>query len=229
MKNAVSARRGWQPYAEKHLIREFLHLRFSRFVPWGLMAFAVLLAPVAANATVMPYKVTIKQQGNNVVATESGAIDLAGLGYLFEDQTSPGMLPVTGFLGSNATDVDDYLGFMGPTSFGSGGLSVWSSASGDDIGIGANEGPNFPSVLFVPHGYSSGTVLSGSLTWNNASFASLGVTRGTYTWTWGTGAEQSFTLIIGNTVNAPEPGALGMFGLGVLMIGAFVGLRRRVA
>jgi len=84
-------------------------------------------------------------------------------------------------------------------------------------------------VLFVPHGYSSGTVLSGSLTWNNASFASLGVTRGTYTWTWGTGAEQSFTLIIGNTVNAPEPGALGMFGLGVLMIGAFVGLRRRVA
>ena len=52
---------------------------------------------------------------------------------------------------------------------------------------------------------------------------------GTYTWTWGTGAEQSFTLIIGNTVNAPEPGALGMFGLGVLMIGAFVDLRRRVA
>jgi hypothetical protein len=46
---------------------------------------------------------------------------------------------------------------------------------------------------------------------------------------WGTGAEQSFTLIIGNTVNASEPGALGMFGLGVLMIGAFVGLRRRVA
>jgi len=88
---------------------------------------------------------------------------------------------------------------------------------------------NFPSVLFVPHGYSSGAVLSGSLTWNNASFASLGVTRATYTWTWDTGAEQSFTLIIGNTVNASEPGALGMFGLGVLMIGAFVGLRRRVA
>ncbi|MGH8117063.1 MAG: PEP-CTERM sorting domain-containing protein [Rhodanobacteraceae bacterium] len=50
---------------------------------------------------------------------------------------------------------------------------------------------------------------------------------GTYTWTWGTGADQSFTLDIVNAV--PEPAALGMFGFGVLLIGAFVGLRRRMA
>ena len=34
------------------------------------------------------------------------------------------------------------------------------------------------------------------MTFNNATFASLGVTPGTYVWTWGTGlANQNFTLI----------------------------------
>lgn len=33
----------------------------------------------------------------------------------------------------------------------------------------------------------------------------------------------------GNEINVPEPAALGMFGFGVLLIGAFVGLRRRTA
>jgi hypothetical protein len=36
------------------------------------------------------------------------------------------------------------------------------------------------------------------MTFNNSTFASLGLTPGTYLWTWGAaGANQNFTLIIG--------------------------------
>lgn len=37
------------------------------------------------------------------------------------------------------------------------------------------------------------------------------------------------TLGSNTPIKAPEPAALGMFGLGVLLIGAFVGLRRRIS
>jgi hypothetical protein len=40
----------------------------------------------------------------------------------------------------------------------------------------------------------------------------------------GTGAGNG---VCGGTTNVPEPGALGMFGLGVLLIGGFLGWRRR--
>ena len=47
----------------------------------------------------------------------------------------------------------------------------------------------------MPQGYISGAALSDSMTFNNATFASLGVTPGTYVWTWGTGLpNQNFTL-----------------------------------
>ena len=48
----------------------------------------------------------------------------------------------------------------------------------------------------MPQGYVSNNVLSSSATWNNKTFASLGLTPGTYKWTWGTGANENFTIII---------------------------------
>lgn len=42
-----------------------------------------------------------------------------------------------------------------------------------------------------------------------------------------TGLAMSGVTVNGNPINTPEPAALGMFGFGVLLIGAFLGLRRR--
>src|SRR5207248_2671894 len=50
--------------------------------------------------------------------------------------------------------------------------------------------------LSVPRGYVSGTFLSDRATYSGATLATLGVTPGTYKWTWGTGANQNFTLQI---------------------------------
>src|SRR5262249_37969983 len=53
-----------------------------------------------------------------------------------------------------------------------------------------------------PHNYVSGAALSDSMTFNNATLATLGVTPGTYVWTWGTRANQNFTLKIFSTGQA---------------------------
>jgi FG-GAP-like repeat len=82
-----------------------------------------------------------------------------------------------------------------PTSFGRFPLSssVITVISGKFAYIATTGTHEF--VLRVP-GYVSGTALSGSLTYGGASLATLGVTPGTYVWTWGTGANQNFTLQI---------------------------------
>ena len=87
------------------------------------------------------------------------------------------------------------------------------NCSGDNVGV-----QGLP--LLVPQGYVSGNPLSGTATYDNATFASLGITPGTYTWTWGTGVD-SFTLQIG-PAGVPDAGStigllflslIGLFGL----------------
>jgi len=141
------------------------------------------------------YTVTLQQVGANVVATGSGAIDLTGLNFgttLTNGQALIVANEAQIFTGpTSLTSFDLYTGLSGPTDFGSGFVKFANSGSGDLVGIGAFE------LLIVPHGYISGNPLSDSMTFNNATFSSLGVTPGTYVWTWGTG-------YVGDWVTEPE-------------------------
>jgi hypothetical protein len=141
------------------------------------------------------YIVTLTQEGPNVVAMGSGPIDLTGLSPQGGGQSEAFVHPMSAgintgpisFVGSSF-----YSGYTGPTSFGSGGFTPASSDSGDIVGIGA-----FGIDLVVPSGYVSGNPLSDTSTYDNATFATLGVTPGTYVWSWGTGADaDTFTLDI---------------------------------
>src|SRR5262249_43550057 len=153
------------------------------------------------------YMVTLQEVGSNVVATGSGPIDLTGLtltpsGPAFGNAAT---IPSDGNIITGSGDIDEYTGFTGPMSFGSGGLTIANSSSGDPVGIDSFSGTIFLPQLLVPGPGS----LFDSATYNGATFASLGVTPGTYEWTWGTGMNQNFTLQIG-PAGVPDSGSTWM-------------------
>ena len=164
------------------------------FQPATLAALAIVtLWGVSMCPAQAGYTVTLQQVGPDVVGTGSGAIDLTGLTFLMQGTAEPIIKAANPayILTGAVVGVDIYAGITGPTSFGSGDLFFADSGSGDPVGMRISD-----MTLGVPHGYVSGVALSSSATWNNATFASLGVTPGTYVWTWGTGANQNFTLQI---------------------------------
>jgi hypothetical protein len=153
--------------------------------------------------------IDIYQDGSNVVATGSGSIDLTGLHSSFSGVDSPGVNPGLGVMvvGPPITSVDVYSGATGPSSFGGGSFTRASSGTGDLVAVEGALGS-----IVVPAGYSSGTVLSGSATFDNTTIAGLGLTPGSYTYTWGAGGPaQSLTVTV-----VPEPSSLVLAGAALL-------------
>jgi hypothetical protein len=196
--------------------------RICRLAALGVaMLVGVGLCARPAQATFIE---TITQVGSNVVVAGSGTLNLSGLTY---DESFTGQYPfifpnlpaiVTGAKGS----VDAY-GHVGefttaPTSLGSGSSTLASSGNGDVVGIEISE-------LYVPEGYVSGDPLSGSSTYDDATFSSLGFTPGYYVWSWGDG--DSLTLSVGTVSPTPEPTAFALFGPGILGLAGLIGVQRR--
>jgi hypothetical protein len=169
--------------------------------------------------------VTIVQDGSDVVVTGSGTIDLTGLTFVRSDSFISGIWPSEAVLGIGAPGgeaVDVYTGFTGPPNFGTGGSTVPSdSGSGDKVAV---EEPT--NELVVPEGYVSGTSLSDSSTYDNATFTSLGLTPGTYTYTWNTPAD-SFVIEVGGSSAVPEPANLSLLAAALAMTLVAARCRRR--
>jgi hypothetical protein len=151
----------------------------------GLAVLAAVLAVIgAAGPAWASLTLTMTQQGNDVVVSGGGTANLGGLassGYGGQGAVmSPSLADVIVGTPSGANQIDIYGNLTGPTSFGPGGGLAASSGSGDTFGI-LNFEP--PLELVVPSGYVSGASLSATSTFANQTFASLGVTPGTYVWT----------------------------------------------
>ncbi|MBV9008586.1 MAG: VPDSG-CTERM sorting domain-containing protein [Verrucomicrobia bacterium] len=174
-------------------------------------SFLIASTPAQAN-----FIVTLQQVGSNVVATGSGAIDLTGLHGPSPANGASAIVPVAGDIVTGSGNGTLYLGpISGPTSFGTGGPTDANSSTGPLVSLLYNGG--ITSSIIVPSGYVSGTLISNGAIYNGQSFASLGVTPGTYEWTWGTGANQNFTLEIG-TSRVPDSGST-MVLLGASLFG----------
>lgn len=142
----------------------------------------------------MAISISIQEVGSNVVVTGTGSANLSGLS--FSSTGVGGLRPAlegakaTVVVSSFSLNFTNFLyydgGITGPSSFGSGTEVTPNSTSGDRFGVSGTGysafGPN--AQLFFPEGYSSGDDLSGTSTYNSATIDSLGLTAGTYTWTW---------------------------------------------
>jgi hypothetical protein len=162
------------------------------------------------------YIITIKEVGSNIVMAGSGTLNINGL-TLLAGATGPmngaglGVNSATFILGANGGYFDQYGGILtNPTNFGSGSGLGSDTSSGDIVGAVYNGAP--PHLLIVPVGYTSGSYLSSSQTFNNKSFSSLGLTPGTYSYTWGTGSNaETMRVVVGGTASGggTESGGTG--------------------
>ena len=187
----------------------------------------------ATQARAIPYVVTIDQvadpsavMGFDVVASSNtgGEFDLSGLAFLRNQSNATLMAPSQRALnlGSSPANVSIYsrpsgdaTPFDGPSNFGPGGFAFPSSGSGPQTLIQINS-------LGVPLNYVSRSPLDISQsTYINSTFASLGITPGDYTWSWGSAPDQSFTIDA-----VPLPATLPLFASGLGALG-LLGRRRK--
>jgi hypothetical protein len=199
-----------------------------------LVAVACLAFAAPARAT---FVVTIEQYGVGssayVVMSGSGTLDLTGLtlevsGVALGAAITPDIAELN--LGSGLAD--EYVGVTGTSAFGSTGpgsvVAGYDEETGLPVAIVGAYGE-----LFVPEGYTSGAALSATATFINnfngipgVTLADLGLTPGTYQWTWGPIADDdSFELDVIAQTAVPEPSVL-LF-LGTSLIGGCVTARWR--
>jgi hypothetical protein len=192
---------------------------------------AAMLIGLSAPPAQAGYVVDLTQVGSDVVAVGSGRIDLTGLAFEADGETDAFLFPLdvlifTGPAFPTISGMNVYSGVSTtPTSFGSGRFTEASSGSGDLVGITTIA--SSVGQLYVPSGYVSGSALSDTSTYSGATLAGLGVTPGTYEWTWGSGANQNFTLVIGAAA-VPEPSTWAMMLLGFAGLGYAAVRRKRV-
>ncbi len=161
---------------------------------------------------------------SGVELSASGTLDLTGLTNFGFSSGYPQVIPGQGYVigggGGGSVFTQIYSGLSGPATFGTGGQTLNTSASGDFLAIS-----NFGQWLSVANGFVSGSTISSSTFFSGATIASLGMGPGTYTWTWST---DSVSLVVPSEVaEVPGPPAFALFCLGLAGLGAAGRLRKR--
>lgn len=152
--------------------------------------------------------ITFSQAGPDVVANGVGSLNFLDLSFQGFDFNGPAVDASAGtvVLGPTGSYADYYGAISGPTSFGSGGnvfaaFGTSTAPGGTGAGVDGATGQ-----LLVPGGYGANDPFTVSATWTNTTISALGLTAGTYTWTWGSGANADSLVVIIPAVNAvPEP------------------------
>lgn len=183
-------------------------------------SFLFLTTASAADAAMI---LRLEEVGGDVVVKGSGTINL---GLFASEGTSDTFTNLFNdiqiYAGPAAENDDGQVGFWSGLTGGPATISstvdnftpaVSSSVSfGDLFGIISNDGSGTDgagkALLVLPQGYISGAVLSGTSRFTGQTFTSMGISRGTLTWTAGSGASTDTVTI--TTDAEPVPAPLGV-------------------
>jgi len=176
-------------------------------------------------AQASPFKVTFTQDGTSVVASGSGSFDMSGLKLYGSGDPggtiNPEFSDITlGTTGGADTFAVTFLADQG-LGFGTGENSDATSGSGDIVSLFmlTNDQGQFTDplmgLLSVPADYVSGSALSDTATWDDSTFASLGLKPGVHRLAWGNAPNQSFTVVV-QAPGVPESSSLALFCAGLL-------------
>ena len=176
----------------------------------------VFLIVVAASPTQAAVVINAVESNGSVELTveQGGSLDLTGLVFTpTPNEASGAVAPLLGGFAIGDTiarQIDAYTGITGPMSFGSGELKLVTLGQGDRFGISGSS-----DSVMVPDGYISGGPLSGNSTYFAQTFESLGITAGTYQWSW---ASDSLTLNV--VAPVPLPAAFWLLASTLAVIGS---------
>ena len=153
----------------------------------------------AATGGTGAFNVTITQVGSDVVWSGSGSFNLTALTIGATGSITPGFAANQAIWAMGpAGNYNPYGGasLTYPTSMagGAGGGITTPNVSGDIVGVlpGGASGRQ----IIVPTGYTSGSALSSSVTYPGTTISGLGLSGGTYTWAWGSGANASSLVMV---------------------------------
>jgi hypothetical protein len=199
----------------------FLYAGLGEIVMRGLLlhslgALAAMLITSGAQGAVI---VTAVEASGDVVFSmpAGGSIDLTGLTFLTDTDNVAEVWPsLPLFIVGNPSGTGDDDVYSSVTTipgvFGSGSLSGASFATGSSFGLDQS------GNILLPDGYISGALLGASTaTFSGKSFANMGITSGTYVWSW---AADSVTLnIVPTSAIVPIPAAFWLFGSALGLLG----------
>ena len=180
------------------------------------LASLLVVGPMAGSAGAAVI-INIVDDGTDTTITASGTLNVTDL-TLNTTGGAGGINPSAGFLELTNNAFEVYQGITGPADFGTGGFQFLSSATGDRVGIRLG----FGNALTVPENYVSGALLSAEGSITGQGLTEIGITPGTSTWTWGSGANADSLTINASVI--PEPSS---FLLGSLGLFALIAKRRR--
>jgi len=216
-----SARRRVEPSCCSPVLRLTAARRFAGFVLISLAMAAVM----PSSTTHAGLLVTIEESGSNVTATLSGAFatlptpESPVFPRTFSNRLNADSPYFDVTTTGTTVDVLQYGFSSSLPPFGTGDQNYDASSATGNVDFSMSGGS-----LRLATSYTTGTAFSGVLTWANESFASIGLTPGTYA-TSLSGGDAGATV----TVNVvPEPASPALLAVG-MACGGFGFIRRSKA